>query len=155
LTTAAGAVQIISIMVLFCLSMTPSRPHTEGRLWIMRARAMLFFSLQFLGLIALPFFALLWALTYRDSTQVLYLWNVACFFNSMFLTAVIMKAKAKKMLQHLLKPAYPQTSSSVALPSFAIVECPTRQLYLREDIYCFCWTLCKSKTEMRRLGFKE
>lgn len=155
ITTLTGGVQILALLVLFCMSMTPSPPHTEERLWIIKARAMLFFALNFLGLLALPLFAFAWALNYRDSTEISYLWNVVCFFNTIFLAAVTIKANFRKMLKHLLKPTYPLVDNNKGHPSFVIKECPTRNLYLREDIYCFCWTLCKQKTELRRLGFNE
>jgi len=100
--------------------------RTPENLWHVRVRALIFIVLKITGLIVLPIIAFIYAIKNRDSDSICFLWNIVAFFNTIFLSVVIMKGTSVKIVNLIRNPQYPTGDSNLNIPSFVIADCPTR-----------------------------
>lgn len=137
------------------MSLYPKKPHTQDRLWMVRSRALYQLTLMVVSCFLLPGICVIWTISNIDHQSLCFWWLAIAFINTVFLDVIVGKKIAFHLYWKATEPKFPINLAMEKKPSYAIENEPTRKLYLRQDIYCFCWTLCLSQDQIRAQGLTE
>jgi hypothetical protein len=108
-----------------------------------------------IGGIIFPVLSFVWAFYRADCESICYLWLLTALSNTIYLTGNWLHKILLTLLVQVKSPKFTIIQAASKLPSFVMQNCPTRMLYLRQDIYCFCWSLCLEPKELKSLGIAE
>ena len=146
----AGLLQLIFLLLSFSMPLHPSHiKHSKENLWKVQSRALVLFTFMLLGYFLIPLLNLYQSLEDWNKSDNGFLYLLASFIWSCGAFIEIARKVAANLASQIGKPCWP-TSGEIKkqqMPSLVMGDCPTRKLYLRQDIYCFCWTVCLSPKE--------
>lgn len=138
-----GVAQILFYFCCYSMSLTPTNcKRGPENFWRIKSRALFQLILAVVGGFLLPLIAIGWSTTEAELDQNNFLWLLASSLNTVFMCFLIAKKAFVKLFMAIQDPKWPSLEDEQKMPSLVMEDCPTRKLYLRQDIYCFCWTIC-------------